>query len=80
MSDFQQDIQNFQRYGVYIYKFDEVGNLIFNNLETISPIFIDNSNAFLFVNNSFVLLSIILALKNAESVLCTINLPIPAAK
>jgi len=31
MSNFSQDIQNFCRYGEYTYKFDENGNLIFNN-------------------------------------------------
>ena len=31
MSEFAQDIQNFQRYGVYIYNFDNVGNLIFDS-------------------------------------------------
>ena len=31
MTDFSQDIQNFQRYGNYTYKFDESGNLIFNS-------------------------------------------------
>jgi hypothetical protein len=31
MADFSQNIQNFQRYGTYTYKFDEVGNLIFNS-------------------------------------------------
>jgi hypothetical protein len=31
MADFAQDIQNFQRYGTYTYKFDPVGNLIFNS-------------------------------------------------
>jgi hypothetical protein len=31
MSDFSQDIQNFQRYGTYAYKFDSVGNMIFNS-------------------------------------------------
>lgn len=31
MSDFSQDIQNFQRYGVYTYKFDNVGNMIFDS-------------------------------------------------
>lgn len=31
MSDFAQDIQNFQRYGTYTYKFDSVGNMIFNS-------------------------------------------------
>jgi len=30
MSDFSQDIQNFQRYGIYEYKFDNVGNSTFN--------------------------------------------------
>lgn len=31
MADFSQDIQNFQRYGQYNYKFDNVGNLIFDS-------------------------------------------------
>lgn len=31
MSDFSQEIQNFQRYGTYDYKFDNVGNLTFNS-------------------------------------------------
>lgn len=31
MPDFSQDIQNFQRYGVYQYKFDSTGNIIFNS-------------------------------------------------
>lgn len=31
MTDFSQNIQNFQRYGEYVYKFDSVGNLNFNS-------------------------------------------------
>lgn len=31
MADFAGDIQKFQRYGTYVYKFDNVGNLIFNS-------------------------------------------------
>lgn len=31
MANFSQEIQNFQRYGTYQYKFDESGNLIFNS-------------------------------------------------
>ena len=31
MSDFSQDIYNFQQYGTYSYKFDTVGNMIFNS-------------------------------------------------
>lgn len=31
MADFSQDIQNFQRYGLYIPKFDSVGNMTFNS-------------------------------------------------
>lgn len=31
MSDFSQNIQNFQRYGVYTYKFDSVGNMTFDS-------------------------------------------------
>lgn len=31
MADFSQDISNFQRTGVFVYKFDDVGNLIFNS-------------------------------------------------
>jgi hypothetical protein len=31
MTDFSEDIQNFQRYGTYVYKFDDVGNLTFNS-------------------------------------------------
>ena len=31
MSNFSQDIQNFRRYGTYEYKFDNVGNMIFNS-------------------------------------------------
>jgi hypothetical protein len=31
MSNFADDIQKFQRYGTYTYKFDSVGNLIFDN-------------------------------------------------
>lgn len=31
MSDFSQNIQDFRRYGLYQYKFDEVGNLTFNS-------------------------------------------------
>ncbi len=34
MSDFSQDIQNFQRYGTYTYKFDSVGNMTFNSSST----------------------------------------------
>jgi len=28
---FEKDIDNFQRYGTYTYKYDEVGNVIFNS-------------------------------------------------
>jgi hypothetical protein len=31
MSDFSQDIQNFQRYGTYVLKFDNAGNLLFDS-------------------------------------------------
>ena len=31
MPNFAQDIQTFQRYGTYTYKFDNVGNMIFNS-------------------------------------------------
>jgi len=31
MSDFSQDIQNFQRYGTYTYRFDTVGNMTFDS-------------------------------------------------
>ena len=31
MSRFDKEIQNFQRYGIYKYKFDESGNLTFNS-------------------------------------------------
>jgi hypothetical protein len=31
MSDFSQEIQNFQRYGNYTYNFDSVGNMTFNS-------------------------------------------------
>jgi hypothetical protein len=31
MSNFAEDIQKFQRYGTYTYKYDSVGNLIFDN-------------------------------------------------
>lgn len=31
MSDFSQDISNFQRFGTYNYSFDSVGNLTFNS-------------------------------------------------
>lgn len=31
MADFSQEIHDFQQYGAYTYKFDEVGNLIFNS-------------------------------------------------
>jgi hypothetical protein len=31
MTDFSQDISNFQKYGTYEYKFDDSGNLIFNS-------------------------------------------------
>ena len=31
MANFAQDIQTFQRYGTYIYNFDNVGNMIFNS-------------------------------------------------
>lgn len=34
MSDFSQQIQNFQRYGTYTYEFDNVGNLTFNSSST----------------------------------------------
>lgn len=31
MSDFSREIESFQRYGIYNYKFDNVGNLIFDS-------------------------------------------------
>lgn len=31
MADFSKEIQNFKRYGTYVYKFDQVGNLTFNS-------------------------------------------------
>jgi len=31
MADFSQDIWNFQKYGTYTYKFDSVGNMIFDS-------------------------------------------------
>lgn len=31
MANFDQDIQNFKRYGTYTYKFDNVGNVILNS-------------------------------------------------
>ncbi len=31
MAEFSQDIQNFQRYGTYTYKFDSVGNMVFDS-------------------------------------------------
>lgn len=31
MPSFSQDISNFQRYGTYTYKFDSVGNLVFDS-------------------------------------------------
>lgn len=31
MDKFEEEIQNFQRYGIYEYKFDEGGNLVFRN-------------------------------------------------
>lgn len=31
MSDFSKELQNFQRYGSYTYKFDSMGNLTFNS-------------------------------------------------
>ncbi len=31
MSNFAEDIQRFQRYGTYTYKFDRSGNLLFDN-------------------------------------------------
>lgn len=34
MSDFSQEIQNFQRYGTYRYNFDSIGNLTFNSSST----------------------------------------------
>lgn len=34
MADFSGDIQNFQRYGIYVYKFDNVDNLTFNSSST----------------------------------------------
>jgi len=34
MDMFSEEIQNFQRYGVYLYNFDTGGNLIFNNLSS----------------------------------------------
>ena len=30
MANFDQDIQNYQRYGTYTYKFDNVGNVVLN--------------------------------------------------
>ena len=31
MAEFAQDIQNFQKYGTYTYRFDSVGNMIFDS-------------------------------------------------
>lgn len=31
MADFSQDIWNFQKYGTYTYKFDSVGNMVFDS-------------------------------------------------
>ena len=31
MAEFAQDIQNFQKYGTYTYRFDNVGNMIFDS-------------------------------------------------
>jgi hypothetical protein len=35
MTDFSQNIQDFERYGTYTYMFDDVGNLTFNTSSTI---------------------------------------------
>ena len=31
MADFSQDISNFQKYGTYTYKYDSVGNMVFDS-------------------------------------------------
>ena len=63
MSDFSQQIHNFQRYGTYTYKFDSVGNMTFNsssaNFEQVylalplSNVFYNNNKIKTFFNVQF---------------------------
>jgi hypothetical protein len=63
MSDFSQEIHNFQRFGVYTYKFDNVGNLTFNSSSSdfsqvylalpLLNIFYDNNKIETFFNVQF---------------------------
>jgi hypothetical protein len=63
MPNFAQDIQNFQRYGTYIYKFDNVGNMIFNSSSAdfsqvyvsfpLQNVFYDNSKITSFYDPTF---------------------------
>jgi hypothetical protein len=53
MSDFSQDIHNFQRYGTYEYKFDSVGNLTFNSSSAdFSQVFVAFPLLNVFYNNN----------------------------
>lgn len=63
MSDFSQEIHDFQRYGIYDYKFDNVGNLTFNSSSTdfhqafvafpLLNVFYNNSKIKTFYNTQF---------------------------
>lgn len=60
---FEKDIDNFQRYGTYTYKYDEVGNVIFNSSSNdFSEVYLglpilnfvyDNSKVLNFYNPTF---------------------------
>lgn len=53
MSDFSQEIHNFQRYGTYEYKFDSVGNLTFNSSSAdFSQVFVAFPLLNVFYNNN----------------------------
>lgn len=53
MSDFSQEISDFQRYGTYTYEFDSVGNLIFNGSSTdFSQVFLAFPLLNTFYNNN----------------------------
>ena len=53
MPNFAQDIQNFQRYGTYTYKFDNVGNMTFiSSSEDFSQVYLAFPLQNIFYNKS----------------------------
>ena len=53
MADFSQDIKNFEQNGAYDYKFDNVGNMIFNSSsEDFSQVYLAFPLANIFYNNN----------------------------